>query len=180
MAPSDIVLSTARLRLRLFTPEDASFVVALLNSPGWLRYIGDRHVHTDAEASDWLALRIISHYAARGYGFWAVEPLQGGACMGLCGLIWRNGLDAPDLGYALLPAHEGQGYAREAAAACLRHGHSVLKMQRILAITDPHNERSARVLLDVGMQETGTVRLPGGTEDLRLFASLQATPATLS
>lgn len=179
MHPPDIVLCTARLRLRRFTADDAAFVVALVNSPGWLRYIGDRHVHTEAEGRDWLKLRIINHYAARGYGFWAIEPLQGGPCIGLCGLILRDGLDAPDLGYALLPEHEGRGYAREAAAACLQHGHQGLNMPRILAITDPQNTRSAQLLLDLGMRETGTVRLPGGTADLRLFSSVQRADEAL-
>ncbi|HSI49615.1 MAG TPA: GNAT family N-acetyltransferase [Ideonella sp.] len=169
------ILRTRRLRLRQFTRADAGLVLALLNSPGWLRYIGDRGVRDEAQARDWMACRLLNHYAETGHGFWAVERLDDGAPVGLCGLIHREGLPEPDLGYALLPEQEGQGFAREAAAACLVHGHQLLKMPRILAITSPENLASARVLVDIGMREVGNVRLPTDPPDappLRMFESL--------
>jgi len=169
------ILRTARLKLRQFTRADAGQVLALLNSPGWLRHIGDRGVRDEAQARDWMACRLLNHYAETGHGFWAVARLDDGVPVGLCGLIHREGLPVPDLGYALLTEHEGQGYAREAAAACLVHGHQVLKMPRILAITSPGNLASARVLVDIGMQEIGKVQLPTDPPDappLRMFESL--------
>jgi RimJ/RimL family protein N-acetyltransferase len=166
-----IVLQTSRLRLREFSGGDAAFILALLNCPGWLAHIGPRGVDTEEQAEAWILQRLVPHYASHGHGFWLVERASDSLPLGLCGLIRRHGLPEPDLGYALLPAHEGQGYAREAAAACLAHGHGVLNMATVLAITSSANSRSARLLLDLGMREVAGVTLPGETALLRCFAS---------
>jgi RimJ/RimL family protein N-acetyltransferase len=165
------VLQTERLRLREFCPNDAAFILALLNSPGWLQHIGPRGVNTLIEAETWIQQRLMPHYASHGYGFWLVERSSDAQALGLCGLIHRHGLDQPDLGYALLPEHEGRGYARESAVACLDHGHGVLAMATVLAITSAENARSARLLADIGMHEVPGVTLPGETALLRCFAS---------
>jgi RimJ/RimL family protein N-acetyltransferase len=165
------VLQTERLRLREFCRNDAGFILALLNSPGWLQHIGPRGVSTLMEAENWIQQRLLPHYALHGYGFWLVESSSDGQALGLCGLIHRAGLAQPDLGYALLPEHEGQGYARESAAACLDHGHGALAMATVLAITSAANSRSARLLIDIGMHEVAGVTLPGESALLRCFAS---------
>lgn len=167
----DEILRTRRLRLRLFRPADAPWLLALLNSPGWLENIGDRGVRTEAQAVDWIEQRLIGNYHRQGHGFWAVECLDSGQPIGMSGLVHRPGLPAVDVGYALLPAWWGQGLAREAAGACLAHGHEVLGLPRILAITARHNQASMRVLAAIGMRDEGDWLMPGETEACRLFAS---------
>ena len=46
----NILLYTSRLLLRELNENDAPFILELLNTEGWLRYIGDRHIHTIADA----------------------------------------------------------------------------------------------------------------------------------
>jgi len=74
-----------------------------------------------------------------------------------------------DVGFAFLPEAWGRGYARESAAAVLDHARDVLGLRRVLAITDPENAASIRVLERVGMRREGTVRMPGESIDLLLF-----------
>ena len=177
----DEILRTQRLRLRLFKPADAPWLLALLNSPGWLENIGDRGVRTEAQAVDWIEQRLIGNYYRQGHGFWAAECLDSGQPIGMSGLVHRPGLPQVDVGYALLPAWWGRGLAREAAGACLAHGHEVLGLPRILAITARHNQASMRVLTAIGMRDEGDWLMPGETEACRLFASgAPAEPAELS
>ena len=164
-----LVLQTDRLRLRWFTPADAAFLLDLLNEPSWLANIGDRGVHTLLEAEAWVNDRLIANYHAQGFGFWAVERLGDGVLVGMCGLIKRDSLPDVDIGYAFPPQFWGQGYAREAAAACLRHAHEVLGLTRVLAITGPDNVASARVLAAIGLRHLETRVLKGETRLTRVF-----------
>jgi RimJ/RimL family protein N-acetyltransferase len=172
-----LVLQTDRLRLRWFTQGDAAFLLDLLNQPSWLANIGDRGVHSQADAEIWIAERLIASYHAQGFGFWAVERLADGVLIGMCGLIKRDTLPALDIGYAFPPPFWGQGYAREAAAACLRHAHEVLGFDRVLAITGPDNAASARVLEAIGMRYLDTRVLDGETRPTRVFEWVAAPAA---
>jgi len=155
------VLRTPRLLLRWFTPADAEFVRRLLNDPGWLRNIGDRGVRTRAQAAAWIRSRLIATYGRLGFGFWAMERLVDRELVGLCGLVKRDPLPHVDVGYALLPAWRGQGYAREGAAACVRYGREVLGLPAVWGITGPDNAASARVLADIGLADDGVRHFDG-------------------
>jgi len=165
-----VILETPRLVLREFTHGDDAFVLRLLNEPSWLRFIGDRGVRDLAGAVRYLEDGPGASYARNGFGLWCVTPREGGGPVGMCGLIRRDTLPDVDLGFAFLPGAWGRGYAREAAAAVLAHARDVLGLKRILAITDPENTASIRVLERVGMRREGSVRMPGESIDLLLFA----------
>lgn len=147
-----VVVETERLQLRQFDTGDAGFILDLLNDPGWLRHIGDRGVRSLDDARQWIESRLIDGYQRQGFGFWAVHRRGETGLLGLCGLIKRDTLPEVDVGYAFLPQHRGQGYAREATRACLLHGHQACGLRRILAITSPENIPSQRVLDAVGMK----------------------------
>lgn len=144
------ILTTARLALREATPADAPFLLRLINEPGWHRHINDPGVRTLAQALDWMEGRLLKSYREQGVGFWLVERLSDGEPLGICGLFHRPALEGPDLGYALLGEHEGQGYAREAAEGCVRHAREVLGWAELLAITAPDNARSEALLAKLG------------------------------
>jgi RimJ/RimL family protein N-acetyltransferase len=166
-----IILETPRLKLRQFEPGDAAYILEQVNDPLWRKYIGHRDVHTDEDARAYLARGPLAMYEKHGFGLWAAESKASNAVVGMCGLIRRDGLDDVDIGFALLPAHRGQGYAFEAATATLRHGHAVCKLSRIVAITSPDNQRSATLLAAIGMRYEGTVHLADHAEASLLFAS---------
>lgn len=146
------VLETMRLRLRQFELGDAAFVLELLNEPSWLRFIGDRGVRTLDDARAYIENGPRAMFARHGFSLLVVERKDDGAALGMCGLIQRASLDAPDIGYAFLPRAWGHGYAREAAAAVLAYGRATLGLSRILAITDPDNLASIKLLEQIGMR----------------------------
>lgn len=166
----EFVLQTQRLRLRRFDAHDADFILALLNDPGWHRFIGDRGVRSDDDAREWIASRLIETYERLGYGFWAVQRHDSDELLGLCGLIKRDTLPDVDVGYAFLPAHRGQGYAREAVLGCLQHARDVLGMPRVLAITSPENTASQRVLEAAGMRLEDRRTLAGEERETCVYA----------
>jgi RimJ/RimL family protein N-acetyltransferase len=166
-----LILRTPRLRLRWFTPADAAFVRRLLNDPGWIANIGDRGVRTRRQAALWIHNRLMEAYGRLGFGFWAVERLADDHLIGMCGLIKRDSLPEPDVGYALMPRYRGQGYAREAAAACLRYAREVLGFAEVWAIANPDNTASAAVLESIGLRDVGVRRLTGESRDSRVFRS---------
>ena len=139
-------LDTARLRLREQTADDAPFLLALMNEPAWLRYIGDRGVRTEAEARAYIESVTRAMYAEHGLGLLLVERRADGVPLGICGLLRRAAFPDPDLGFALAAAHRGHGYAYEAAAATLAHADDALGLRRVLAIVSPGNADSIRLL----------------------------------
>jgi ribosomal-protein-alanine N-acetyltransferase len=167
------VLLTPRLAIRAFTPDDAPFIVELLNDPGWLKHIGDRGVRTLDDARRYLRDGPIAAGERHGFALWAVlrRDDDSGVPLGMCGLVRREGLDHVDLGYAFLPAARGQGFAREAAAAVLAHGFERLGLTRIVAITAVDNVASGRVLEAIGMRFERRLRVPGHADDSLLYAA---------
>jgi len=163
------ILRTERLRLRQFTPADAAFILALVNEPAWHLYINNPGVRSLEQALAWMQTRLFEPYRRLGHGFWAVERLADGELLGLCGLFKRDSLPEVDVGYGFLAAHRGQGYAREAAAACLLHGQAVLGLRQVMAITAPDNLASVRVLAAIGMQDQGVTQLSGFDGPSRIF-----------
>lgn len=163
------ILRTQRLRLREATPDDAPFLLRLINEPGWHRYINDPGVRTLEQTAAWMEGRLLKSYRENGFGFWLVERLDDGLLVGLCGLFRRAALEGPDLGYALLAEHEGQGYAREAAAGCILHAREVLGWTELLAITSPENPRSHALLRKLGFVDGELRQLEGYTEPSRIW-----------
>jgi RimJ/RimL family protein N-acetyltransferase len=147
-------LATARLRLFPVVEADAAFVLELLNDPGWIRNIGDRGVGSLAAARTYIGDRFSA-------GVWFVARDAAGERLGVCGILQREGLDSPDLGYAFLQRHSGQGYATEAAAAVLNHARQVLGHAKIAAVTKPQNTASRRVLEKIGFRCVDERELPG-------------------
>ncbi|MFG6467975.1 GNAT family N-acetyltransferase [Roseateles sp. BYS87W] len=163
------ILSTERLWLREFTPLDAAFLLRLVNEPGWIRHINDPGVRTEAQALAWAESRLFKSYREQGHGFWAVQRRQDGALLGMCGLFRRVGLPEPDIGYALLAEHEGQGYALEAARGCVAHAREVLGWRTLMAITALDNARSVALLAKLGFAEQAIQHIEGYSEPSRVF-----------
>jgi RimJ/RimL family protein N-acetyltransferase len=165
-----IVLETDRLVLRHLTLNDAPFIVELLNEPSFLRFIGDRRVRSQQDARQYILNGPIASYKKNGFGLWLAFLKETGDPIGICGLLKRDTLQDPDVGFAFLPAYWRQGYAFESASAVLKYGCESLGMKRIVAITSPDNAASIGALEKMGMKFEGIIRLDGDSRDVRLFA----------
>jgi RimJ/RimL family protein N-acetyltransferase len=164
-----MVLETDRLVLRRFTHDDAPFVLELLNDSDFLRFIGDRQVRTLDGARTYIADRLIRSYETYGYGLYHTARKSDGAAVGMCGLVKRDALESADIGYALLPAYRGLGFAREAAAGVLSFARKTLGLPRILAVVQADNADSIRLLQCLGMTFERCVALSEGAPELRVY-----------
>jgi RimJ/RimL family protein N-acetyltransferase len=165
------VLETERLILRrLSADDDAAFVLQLVNEPSWLRFIGDRGVRNLEDARGYILKGPLEMYRRFGFGLYLVVLKEGGAPMGMCGLIKRDTLKDVDIGFAFLPGFWGKGYAHEAAAAVLAYGKSTLGLRRIVAITSLDNLSSIKLLEKLGLRFEQQLRLAGDEHEVKLFA----------
>lgn len=168
-----VVIETERLQLHAFAADsdsDVAFMHRLLNEPSFLRNIGDRGVRSLEDAHAYLLKGPVASYAANGFGLYRMQAKSNGVTVGTCGLVKRATLEDADLGYALLPEFCGMGYAIEAASAVLAHGHGALGLLRVLAITNPDNTASIRVLEKLDFRFENMVQWPPDNIALKLFA----------
>ena len=164
------ILETERLILRELQPDDAPFMLELLNEPSYILNIADRGVRDLDGARRYLEDRWRASYRQHGFGLWVVVERSSGMATGLCGLVRRDGLEDVDIGYAFLPAFWGRGYAIESALGVKAHARDVVGLTRLVAIVVPSNLPSVRVLERLGMSAERTLRLPGESTDLVLYA----------
>ena len=174
MSVVEPVVETARLALRELAESDDAFVLELVNEPDWIRFIGDKNVRTLEDARKYLREGPIAGYRKTGFGLWAVETKGSREPTGICGLIRRPELEDVDLGFAFLARFRGKGYARESAAAVVELARSRFGLERLVAITDPANERSIRVLERAGFVFEKRWRKSPDAEELALFARSSA------
>jgi RimJ/RimL family protein N-acetyltransferase len=163
------VLVTRRLLLRPLSPDDADFVLELLNDETYVRFLGDRNIHTVDAARDVIE-RWVEMTNANGFGLYAMEPRGGGPPMGLCGLLKRPWLEDVDVGYGLLATYRGRGYAREAAVAVLEWGREHFGLQRVVALVAEGNARSIHLLEQLGMRYERRVIPPDDEPESMLYA----------
>ena len=164
------ILETERLTLRQLTTDDAEFIFELLNDPSFIRNIGDRNIRTLDDAAAYVVNGPAASYAKNGFGLWLVALKETNEPIGMCGLIRRETLEDVDIGYALLPRFWSKGYAIEAAQATRDYAKDVVGLKRLVAIVDPVNEGSIRVLEKLGLHYEKMVRLSADDIDLKLFA----------
>ena len=162
-------LETTRLTLRRFEFDDAPFVVTLLNDPSFIANIGDRGVRSIEDAHRYLREGPMAMYESFGFGLWHVARKSDGAPVGMCGLLKRDYLPDPDVGYAFLPEFRGLGFAIEAAEATLRHGARKFGLKRLLATVIAGNEPSIRVLEKLGMEFERMLEKKPGEAEVRLY-----------
>jgi ribosomal-protein-alanine N-acetyltransferase len=164
-------LRTPRLSLDALGPADAPFLVELLNDPAFLRYIGDKGVRDEAGARQYLANGPQASYAEHGFGLLRVALREGGTPIGICGLLKRETLEHPDLGFAFLPAWCKSGYGFESATAVLADARAVEDVGRVLAITTPDNAPSIALLQKLGFVLEDERSLAPDGPVLKVFAS---------
>ena len=163
------VLDTERLLLRPITVDDAEFILALLNEPSFLRYIGDKQVRNIEDARQYILNGPIASYERHGLGLLLVELRDSHTRIGMCGLLKRDELPEPDIGFTLMPDFWNKGFAFEAAAAVLQDARDRLKLQRILAITSLDNDASIKLLERLGFKFDRVTRLAPDREEIKLF-----------
>ena len=137
-------LKTERLLITPVVKSDSSFLRKLMNTQGWKRFIGDRSIHSEKRASSYVEDVINDPNVS----YWVVSLKEKKDKVGIITIIKRNTATYPDIGFALLPEHKGNGYAYEAASAVLEKLAS--QFPTILGITLSDNPNSINLLKKLG------------------------------
>ena len=165
-----IELNTERLLVRGFDTNDAEFILELLNQPSFIQFIGDKGVRSVDDARNYITTGPIESYQRHGFGLYLVELKDRKVPIGMCGVLKRESLPDPDLGFAFLPEYWGKGYAFEAASAALDQARDFFKLARILAITNPDNDASIKLLAKLGFQFERVMKLSTDSDEVKLFS----------
>jgi RimJ/RimL family protein N-acetyltransferase len=163
------IFNTERLILKPTTEEDATFILELLNTPKWLKYVGDRNVKTAESAKAYITTKMLPQLKKLGYSNYTVIRKWDRVKLGTCGLYDREGLDGIDIGFAFLPKYENKGYAFESANKLKNIAFSEFGINEINAITTKDNVASQKLLEKLGMSLFGTTNIPNDNEELLLF-----------
>jgi len=153
------------------TADDAEFILKLVNQPSFLRFIGDKGVRSHADAVQYIQTGPVASYQRFGFGLYLVELKESRVPIGMCGLVKRDSLPDVDVGFTFLPAFWSKGYAFEAAVAVKAYGTNVLGIGRLVAITNPDNESSIKLLEKIGLRFERMIRLSEDASEIKLFAS---------
>jgi len=164
-------LETERLTLREVSTDDADFILRLLNEPSFLRFIGDKGVRNLQDARQYILNGPIASYNQNGFGLYLVVLKSMNRSIGMCGLIKRETLADVDIGFAFLPEFWNKGYALESATAVFSYGKNVLKLPRIVAITNKDNVTSGKLLERLGLHFDRLIDLNGDGDETKLFIS---------
>ena len=146
MSKLKYVIHTERLRIRPVGRSDADFLIVLVNSEGWLKFIGDRNLHTKKQAEDYIEK--ISGIPDFHYNI--IELKNSLVPVGIISFILRENNDHPDLGFALLPRFTGNGYAEEASRGYLQEVFKQHPDLKVLAITKHNNDKSIQLIEKLG------------------------------
>jgi len=151
--PDKVVIARSnRLTIRHLNTGDAAFILELVNQPAWLEHIGDKNVHSLEDAIGYIQNGPVSMYTEYGFGLFLVENNTSNKAIGICGLIKRETLPLPDIGFAFLPDYWGKGYALEAARVIMEEAFNRLRIGQILAITSINNFPSIKLLGKLGFE----------------------------
>ncbi len=172
-----LTYETPRLYLRPTDDNDARLILKLLNSPGWIKYIGDRNVHNLEESKAYIQERMTPQLDRLGYGNFTLIKKVDHTPIGTCGLYDREGLDGVDIGFALLPEYHSKGYAFEAAHKILSLAWERFGLHKVRAITTNNNYPSQALIDKLGLKFIKNIMLPNDTETLRLYEIDKPSPS---
>ncbi len=141
-----MIAETERLYILKMDEGDYRFILNLLNSPSWLEHIGNRNIKTKANAKKYVREGPQKSYDEHDFGLYKLCLKESLEPVGMCGIIKREELDLPDLGYALLEDYQGQGFATEACESILIQAQKKFKMEKLLAIVSKRNMKSIQLL----------------------------------
>ena len=164
------LITTDRLLINRITIDDAGFILELMNDKDWIKNIGDKGVRTIEDAQAYIQNRFLKTYIESNYGFYTMNLKNTLQIIGIVGLVDRKGIDHIDIGYGILPEFRGKGYAFEAAKAIYDYGYQELNLEKIVAIVNPDNLPSIKLLSKLGLEFEKMVCLPDEEIEILLYS----------
>ena len=164
------LIETERLAIRKMEDSDDAFILNLLNEPAFYANIGDKKIRSLDDARGYIRSAGLSSNLSPDLGMYLVTLVEDAVPIGICGLLKRDQLDYPDIGFALAEQYWGKGYAIEAARAVMDYGLASLGHSRIVAITSASNGASIRLLEKLGLRLERMIRMTEGGPEACLFS----------
>jgi RimJ/RimL family protein N-acetyltransferase len=141
-------LFSERLSITALSTTDVKFISELVNTEGWLKFIGDRKIHSLVDARSFIQNIIDSP----GISYWVVRLRQDDTAAGIISLIKRDHLEHPDIGFAFVPSFTNHGYAYEAAKIVLTHFIGNTEHPFVFGVAVAENTASIGLLKKLGFQ----------------------------
>ena len=160
---------TERLLIRPTLEPDAELIYQLMNTPKFIKYVGDRAIDSIGAAENYIRTKMLPQLQLLGYSNYTLILKSDGQKIGTCGLYNREAIDGIDIGFALLPQFESLGYAYEASLRLLNAAFEEFDINEIKGITTKDNYASQRLLEKLGLKLNGTTELPNDDEELLLY-----------
>jgi RimJ/RimL family protein N-acetyltransferase len=141
-------IQTERLLIRPIKLSDKDFIYSLVNTNGWLKYIGDRNIKNSGDAENYI-LKILEN---KNYYYNVFEIKETKEPIGIITFLKRDSQEFPDIGFALLPQYEKKGYTFEASKKYLNEIIALNLYKKIIGITLPENYNSIKLLQRLGLE----------------------------
>lgn len=164
-----ISFQSERLIIRPTLEQDAELIYQLMNSPKFVKYVGDRQLYSIKDAEKYIQDKMLPQLHSLGYSNYSLINKKNGAKIGICGLYDREGLDGIDIGFGILPEYEGLGYAFESSSRIIKAGFEELEISEIKAITNKENISSQCLLVKLGFNLKGKIMLANENDELLLY-----------
>jgi len=144
------LIETKRFLLRMFEDRDLDSMFQLFNDEEVQKYLAPENRRTRRQLETTLQ-NLARHWKERGFGLWCVSEKSGGQMFGYCGFQHFDKTSDVEILFGFLKDFWGNGFATEAANACLKFGFEELRFKKVYAATHPENTASSCVLEKVGM-----------------------------
>ncbi|WP_372368089.1 GNAT family N-acetyltransferase [Candidatus Uabimicrobium sp. HlEnr_7] len=164
------MIESKRLLLKKMTLSNADFILQLMNDPEWEKFISSNKKTLQC-AKDFITKAGTQSYEQHKFGYFLVLHKDQQIPIGICGLLKRNYLQQPDLGFAFIPSFRKQGYAYEAAFAVIEYAINIHKIKTLQAITKKHNHKSIILLNKLGFHFKKNIILPS-SENIELYEKI--------
>lgn len=158
-----------RLLIRPTFEQDAKLIFQLMNTPKYIKYIGDRKISSINDAKNYIKVKMLAQLYLMGYSSYTLINKSNGDKIGICGLYNRAGVDGIDIGFGILPHFERLGYAFESSSRLIKGAFEELEIEEIKAITNQDNISSKNLLKKLGFKLIGKTILPDEKDELLLF-----------
>lgn len=166
---SHLAFNTTRLLLTPTSTDDAPFLLELMNTAKWIQFIGDRNIKSKKDAEEFISNKVIPPMKRHGFSNYTISLKSTREKIGISGLYDRPWLCDFDLGFAMLPEFESQGYAYEAASRLVSAAFNTFGLNSLSAICQGDNEVSKHLLEKLGFKSFGPIVVPETQEKLQLY-----------
>lgn len=163
------IVETDRLIIRVISLADADMILELLNQQSFIENISDKGVRTFQQACEFIESGPLAMQKTLGFSMYCCQLKSTAELIGLCGLIKREGVEQPEIGFSFIDKFRGLGLGFEAALAIMNYANTKLAINPLQAIANPNNNVSISLLEKLGFKQLTKIEVPNIEKPVLLF-----------